>query len=268
MSYVRCQRCERPVCPDCQRPAAVGVQCVDCVREQAAGQRQARTAFGGRAGDGRPLVTQLVIGACVLVFVLQRAGGDVVTNRLAFFPVLASTEPWRFVTGAFLHDPGFLLHIVFNMIVLWQIGPILEQRLGRLRFAALYLLSAIGGSVGYLVLADPAQPSWYTQVVGASGAVFGLFGALVVINRKMGLDSRGLVTGAAAAAVLAHAPRQNRSLLQLAGLGGVLVLLVALAVLKLTTAGPAVYPQSSPHPGDRLTPVSFSASAWPSRTRP
>ena len=295
VSYVRCQRCERPVCPDCQRPASVGVQCVDCVREQATGQRQARTAFGGRAGTGRPLVTQLIIGACVLVFVLQRAGGDVVTGRLAFFPVLASTEPWRFITGAFLHDPGFLLHIVFNMIVLWQIGPILEQRLGRARFAALYLLSAVGGSVGYLVLADPAKPSWYTQVVGASGAVFGLFGALVVINRKMGLDSRsligvvavnaaigfvpglniawqahlgGLVTGAVAAAVLAHAPRENRSLIQLAGLGGVLVVLVALAVLKLTTAGPAVYPQSSPHPGDRLTPVSFSASGWPSRTRP
>jgi membrane associated rhomboid family serine protease len=281
VSYVRCQRCERPVCPACQRPAAVGVQCLDCVREQAAGQRQARTTFGGRPTDGRPVVTLGIIGACIVVFVLQLALGERFTSALAFYPALAQDEPWRFVTGAFLHSPGFLLHIAFNLIILWQIGPVLEQQLARLRFLALYLLSAIGGSVGYLLLADPAQGSWYTQVVGASGAVFGLFGALVVVNRRLGVDSRGiigliavnavigfvpglniawqahlggLVTGAVAAAVLVHAPRARRPLVQGLGLVAVLLLLVVLSTTKLATS-PTLYPQGSAHPGDRVTRV-------------
>ena len=72
-SYVRCQRCGRPTCPECQRPAAVGVQCVDCVREGAKSVRQGRTVFGGAATDGRPLVTMTIIGICVAVFLLQMA---------------------------------------------------------------------------------------------------------------------------------------------------------------------------------------------------
>lgn len=265
VSYVRCQRCDRPTCPACQRQAAVGFQCVDCVREQAAATPVARTAFGGRLGDtGRPLVTLSIIGLCVVAYLLQLSPALEITQRFAFSPVLAESEPWRFVTSAFLHQTGFLPHILFNMFILYQIGPFLEQQLGRARFLALYLVCAVGGSVGYLVLADPTSlQSWYTAVVGASGAVFGLFGALVIVNRTLGLDSRGilvlvginavigfvpglniawqahlggLLTGVLAAVVIVYAPRARRSLLQSTGLAGVLLLLVAATLAKLATA--------------------------------
>src|SRR5512141_149077 len=104
VSYVRCQRCERPVCPACQRPAAVGVQCVDCVKEGASTVRTARTVFGGRAGDARPLVTQLIIALCVFVYVLQWTS-DRVTVELMFLPFEALAQPYRFLTSAFLHSP-------------------------------------------------------------------------------------------------------------------------------------------------------------------
>lgn len=261
VSYVRCQRCDRPTCPACQRQAAVGFQCVDCVREQAAATPVARTALGGPlGGDGRPVVTLSIIGLCVVAFVLQLSPGLGVTQRLAFAPFYAESQPWRFVTSAFLHQTGFLPHILFNMLVLYQIGPFLELQLGRLRFLALYLLCAVGGSVGYLLLADPAGAAWITAVVGASGAVFGLFGALLVVNRRLGLDSRGilvlvginavigfvpglniawqahlggLVTGVLAAAVIVYAPRARRALLQSTGMVGILLLLVAASLTKL-----------------------------------
>lgn len=260
-SYVRCQRCERPVCPQCQRQAAVGVQCVDCVSEGSRTVRQARTTFGGRLGDGRPRVTFTLIGVCAVVFVLQLSA-PVVTPTFSFVPALAGVEPWRFLTSAFLHSPSLVLHIAFNMYALWLLGSYLEHLLGRSRFAALYLVSALGGSVGYLVLADPTDPrSWFSQAVGASGAVFGLFGALVVVNRKLGRQLGqivvligingvlgfvvpgiaweahlgGLVTGAAVAAVMAYAPRGRRTEVQVTGTAAVAVLLVALAALKLAT---------------------------------
>ncbi|HZI97933.1 MAG TPA: rhomboid family intramembrane serine protease [Actinomycetales bacterium] len=259
-SYVRCQRCERPTCAECQRDAAVGIQCVDCVRESAQGVREARTAFGGRVGDGRPLVTYTVIGACVVTFVLQLAS-PAVTSALAFAPALAESEPWRFVTSAFLHSTGLFFHILLNMYALWLIGPYLESLFGRARFAAFYLTSAIGGSVGFLLLAEPVnQFGQLTSTVGASGAVFGLFGALVIVQRKLGRDLGqilvligintvlgfvipniawqahlgGLVTGVAVAAALAYAPRERRTAVQTGGLALVVVLLLAAAVLGLS----------------------------------
>ena len=294
------------MCPACQRPAAVGVQCVDCVREQAANFPTARTTFGGRVGDGRPLVTLAIIAVSVVAFLLQSVPGLGFTQRFAFAPVLAQSQPWRFITSAFLHDTGFVLHIAFNMYLLWMVGPMLERQLGRGRFLALYLLSAVGGSVGYLALADPTDlQSWGGGVVGASGAVFGLFGALLLVNRRLGLENRGLVaffainavigfipglniawqahlgglvTGALVGAVLVHAPRSRRSLVQGVGLAGLVLLLLSVALIKLATVPELVYPQSSAQPGDQLTRVSFdlprttdegvSASGWPSRNRP
>lgn len=261
-SYVRCQRCERPVCPQCQREAPVGVQCVDCVAEQARTAPRARTTFGGRVAGGRPVVTLSVIAICVVAWVLQRVPGLDITERFAFAPVVAEAEPYRFLTAAFLHSPNLILHILFNMYALWLLGPYLEDLLGRARFAVLYLVSALGGSVGYLLLADPRGASWFTATVGASGAVFGLFGAVVVVNRRLGRQLGqivaliaingvigfvvpgiawqahlgGLLTGAATAAVLAYAPRGRRDVVQVAGVGGVLVLLVVLSAAKLATA--------------------------------
>lgn len=256
-SYVRCQRCGRPACPECQRDAAVGIQCVDCVREGARSVREARTTFGGRVGDGRPLVTYTVIGACVVTYLLQLAS-PAVTNALAFAPALAESEPWRFVTSAFLHSTGLFFHILLNMYALWLIGPYLESLFGRARFAAFYVIAAFGGSVGFLLLAEPVnQFGQLTSTVGASGAVFGLFGALVVVQRKLGREMGqilvligingvlgfvipniawqahlgGLVTGVAVAAVLAYAPRERRTTVQVTGIVLLAVLLAAAAVL-------------------------------------
>jgi membrane associated rhomboid family serine protease len=267
-SYVRCQRCERPVCPDCQRPAAVGIQCVDCVRQQAKTVRTARTVFGGRVVTGPPLVTQSIIGLCVAVFAVQWFGGANVTNDLSFFPPEALAQPYRFITSAFLHSPTFIFHILMNMYALWILGPYLERLLGRARFTALYLLSAIGGSVGYFVIVPASLApgsAWLSGAIGASGAIFGLFSALVIVNRRLGRDIGGvvgvivinavlgflpglniawqahvggLITGVLVTAALsappASAPPSRRLGLQLAGLAGIALLLVASVVVKTT----------------------------------
>jgi len=268
VSYVRCQRCNQPTCPECQRPAAVGIQCVDCVREGQKTMRMPRTQFGATVTPGgRPVVTLAIVVICAVVWLLQQVSPQV-TRDLAFVPVLGSTEPWRFLTAAFAHSPGQVLHILFNMYALWQIGQYLEPMLGRIRFAILYLVSAFGGSVGYLLLASPPplpltqtgidHSSWVVSMVGASGAVFGLFGALLVLNRHLGRSSGpmfgvlainavlgfvvpgiawqahlgGLLTGAALAGVITLTAPQNRRRLQLPALVTVTVLLAIAAVAK------------------------------------
>ncbi|WP_238335670.1 rhomboid family intramembrane serine protease [Serinicoccus kebangsaanensis] len=183
-SYIRCQRCDRPTCPDCQRPAAVGVQCVDCVREGSRTAPVARTRFGAPAQSGRPVVTWTLLGICVAVYVGQLAN-PAVTRELAFFGVLAGVEPWRLLTTAFVHSPQSLLHIAFNMYILFAFGPMLEESLGRAKFAVTYLLCAIGGSVGVLLLSVP-NPGWGQPVVGASGAIFGLLFLFVVLALRQG----------------------------------------------------------------------------------
>ena len=153
-SYVRCQRCMRPTCPECQRPAAVGIQCVDCVAEGAKTVRQARTVFGGTVTDGRPVATMTIIGICLVVFVGQYVVPGL-QGQVSFVPALGQSEPWRFLTSAFAH--GGITHIAFNMYALWVMGSYLEPMLGRARFVAIYLLSALGGSVMYLLLSTPAD---------------------------------------------------------------------------------------------------------------
>ncbi|MDQ1483918.1 MAG: hypothetical protein QOF35_1994, partial [Actinomycetota bacterium] len=268
VSYVRCQRCGRPTCPECQRPAPVGTQCVDCVREGQKSMRTPRTQFGGRvASDGRPVVTMSIIGICVVVWLLQQVSPQL-SSEVAFRPALGANEPWRFLTAAFAHAPHQPLHILFNMYALWVLGQYLEPLLGRVRFAALYLVSALGGSVGYLLLATPPPlpltqagvdgSNWLTSMVGASGAVFGLFGALIVLNRHLGRSSGpmfgvlainavlgfvvpgvawqahlgGLVTGLALAAVITATASQTRRRLQLPALVAVLVVLAVAASAK------------------------------------
>ena len=260
-SYVSCQRCGRPACPECQRAAAVGFQCVDCVNETKRTTPAVRTVYGGAVTEGKPLVTFGIIALCAVLYVLQwLIPGDEVYQNLAFATVYATPEygvfePWRMLTSAFLHSQGFILHIVLNMYMLWMFGQALEPLLGRIRFLAVYILSAIGGSVGYLLLTPgyvPGQP--LTGVVGASGAIFGLFGAMLVVQRHRGGDTRqlwvliaingvigfmvpqiawqahlgGLVTGALCAAAIAYIPRGPRQhFLQFAGLAAVLALLAA-----------------------------------------
>lgn len=260
VSYVRCQRCGRPTCPECQRPASVGIQCVDCVREAQSRSRAPRTVAGARVRGGDPVVTYGIIGITVASFLLQMLLGSSYEQWGYFVPVLGATEPWRFLTTALLHVG--IWHIVLNMYALYLVGPTLENVLGRARFTTLYVLSAIGGSVAVLLLADPAGPSWRTAVAGASGAVFGLFGALALTMRRMKRsDSQiliiialnvvlgfvipgvswqghigGLITGSALAAVYLYAPRKQPTLWAVLASVAMAALLVVLSVAKYSGA--------------------------------
>jgi membrane associated rhomboid family serine protease len=230
-TYVRCNRCQRYICPDCMRSAAVGHQCVDCVREGSASVPEPRTQFGAKMrGGSAPIVTWTLIAVNVAMFIVQMAAGDV-ERQLTLWPVgVAAGEYYRLATSAFLHAD--VMHILFNMWALYVIGPQLEAWLGRLRFGLLYAMSALGGSVLVYLLSPVNVPT-----LGASGAIFGLFGATFVVARRLNLDVRwviglivvnlvitfvvpsiswqghvgGLVTGALIGAALAYAPRGHRN---------------------------------------------------------
>lgn len=192
VSYVRCQRCGRPVCPECQVPAAVGVHCVDCVRTAARTAPQARTAFGAPLRRGAPVVTYTLIGLNVVAYLLELVNGRAWTLSYALLPATAADQPWTFLTSAFLHSS--VLHIAFNMYALLILGQYLETALGRARFLTTYLASALGGGVGVVLLTDPTSQAWaFAPVLGASGAVFGLFGAILPVLRRLGRSGGGIV---------------------------------------------------------------------------
>lgn len=257
VSYVRCQRCGRPTCPECAVPAAVGVQCVDCVREAQRAAPVGRTVLGAPVRTGRPVVTLTIIALCAISYLLQMVVGQPEWIRQwAFAPFIGESEPWRFVTGALLH--ANTLHILMNMYALWIVGPYLERLLGRWRYTALFLLSAIGGNVAVLLFADPSSRPWVTATVGASGAVFGLFGAVMLTLRKTGQDPRGmlviiglnfvigfvvpsiswqghlggLITGTVLGAAYVFAPPEHRRVVGVGATALVAVVLVVLAVAR------------------------------------
>ncbi|EPD57675.1 rhomboid family intramembrane serine protease [Streptomyces sp. HGB0020] len=281
-SHVRCTRCDRYICPDCMREAAVGHQCVECVKEGARSVRQARTAFGGRI-TGVPLVTYVLIGLNVLAYLGELVRSSVVDRFemlgrglvgpdgghyvwQADYPPgyhpegVVDGEWYRLLTGAFLHLPIAegtfgILHIVMNMVSLWNIGRAVEFQLGRIRYVALYLLSALGGSVLVLLIAPD------TPTLGASGAIFGLGAAYYVMARRLGADMRsvnrfmaglllwllisagltswqghlgGLLAGGAVTLAYAYAPRdRRRNLVQAGTCVAVLALLVILSLAKV-----------------------------------
>jgi membrane associated rhomboid family serine protease len=256
------------------RSASVGQQCVDCVGQAAASTRQARTAFGGRPAAGA-VVTWTLVAINVAVFLVTWARPGLVTHleMLGYAPGspphgVAAHEWYRLITSAFV-TPGTglnglaFLDILFNMWALIFVGPALEGLLGRLRFLSVYLLSALGGAVMYYYLASsPAIPA-----AGASGAIYGLFGAWFVVARKLRADTRGIVmliainlalsffwrsaiawqdhiggllTGALLTAAYAYAPGKHRALLQmLATIAVVAVLALAVAIRtgQLTPGG-------------------------------
>jgi membrane associated rhomboid family serine protease len=187
-SYIVCQRCGRTICPECQTQAPVGVICPECMREQRASAPRTKPAAWTRmrsaADRGAPVVTYSLIGITAVVYLLQWVPGLGVTNALFFSPVFMTEvipEPWRAITSVFLHSTSLIFHILLNMYTLWIFGRLLEPMLGRIRFLALYLISGLAGSIGVVVFAAPNA-----QVLGASGAIFGLMGAFVVIQRRLG----------------------------------------------------------------------------------
>ncbi|NDZ73424.1 rhomboid family intramembrane serine protease [Streptomyces sp. SID10362] len=285
--HVRCTRCERYICPDCMREAPVGHQCPECVKEGARSVRQARTLVGGRI-SATPVVTYVLFALNVLAYLAELVrpglvdrfamvgsrlvgpdgtplpGGDGLFLSSGPLRVegVAGGEWERMLTSAFLHQSPFegtfgLVHITLNMVVLWQLGQVVELMLGRVRFAVLYLLSALGGSVLELVLTDPAQAS-----IGASGAIFGVGAAYYVLHRRLGAERGrvnrfmaglllwlvvsawftswqghlgGLLVGGALALAYAYAPRDGRRVAVQAGAGaGLVVLLAVTAAVKVS----------------------------------
>jgi membrane associated rhomboid family serine protease len=166
---VKCRRCERPICPDCMISAPVGFQCRECVK----GAPAVRTMRSLRTD---PYVTMALIAINAVVFL---ARVDQVDIGL-FGPAVADGDWYRVVTSGFLHYD--ILHIGFNMVLLWWLGSMLEPALGRVRFAVLYLGALLAGSLGVLLL-DPRALTG-----GASGAVFGLMGAAFLFQRQRGID--------------------------------------------------------------------------------
>ncbi|RKN38049.1 rhomboid family intramembrane serine protease [Streptomyces hoynatensis] len=262
---IGCARCGRPICPSCMIAAAVGHQCPECVHgaqaARAARATRPRTLAGGAVTANPRLVTSVLLGINLAVFLAVLAGGDQVVTDYGMVGYatdgwpphwigVADGEWYRLLTSAFLHQAVW--HIAFNMMGLWFIGPPLEAALGRARFLALYLISALAGSTLSYLLAEQNQLS-----LGASGAIFGLFGATAVLTRRLRYDMRpiavllainllitftwshiawqahigGLVAGVVVTAGMVHAPRRRQALVQVATCVGVLaVLAVACAI--------------------------------------
>jgi membrane associated rhomboid family serine protease len=210
-TYVTCQRCGRPICPECQIQAPVGVQCPECVREGRAaaqgGPNPLRRVARVLRPSGVPIVTYALIGVCVVIFGLQFLTGQKLTDAWVMDPSMARSEPWRLITSGFLHSPAFLIpiHLLFNMYALFAFGPVLESFLGRARYLVLYLVALLGGSVAEVVnyqlivatngAITVATDGFITasQSLGASGAIFGLMGALLAGRKAMGIHLRQLL---------------------------------------------------------------------------
>jgi membrane associated rhomboid family serine protease len=258
-TYVSCSRCGKPACPDCLRDASVGQHCVDCIKEGNQNVRSGRSTFGGRIPGGA-VVTWALIGINVVCYVAELISVRVADNGALFGIAVAAGQWYRLFTNAFLHEPGLSgfgpAHIIFNMWALAVVGPALEQVLGRVRFLAVYLGSALAGSVAFYVVASPVA-----SALGASGAVFGLFGAWFVVARRARADSRqvlmlvginlvisfviphiawqahvgGLIAGAALTAAFVYAPRdkaQVRTLVQVGAAALLAAILVVAVVLR------------------------------------
>lgn len=203
-SFVLCQRCMRTICPECQTQAAVGVICPECMKAERGSrtpaQKRAQRQWSGRprargsltaVQSGRPMMTYGIIAVTAFVGLLQLIPGFDVTGLLLFhvgylFPDLSGLpfQPWRLITAVLVHSG--IWHIGLNMLALWMIGRSLEPMLGRWRFLALYVLGGLGGSVAVALISPQ------TATVGASGAVFSLFGALLVIGLHLGANMTGL----------------------------------------------------------------------------
>jgi membrane associated rhomboid family serine protease len=238
---------------------------VECIKEGGRTVRQPLGVFGGRAVSGA-VVTWALVGVNVAFYLAEWIYPKII-DYLAMVgripdPVLhqvigvSQGEYYRLLTSAFLHEQGFNgfgpAHIIFNMWALIIVGPPLERLLGRVRYLAVYLLSALGGAVFFYLTAAPAEVA-----VGASGAIFGLFGAWLVVSRRLKVDVRaivflialnlalpivvggiawqahvgGLITGGLITAAYAYAPRSNRALVQI---GATVVVVAALVIAVLT----------------------------------
>ncbi|MDX8049435.1 rhomboid family intramembrane serine protease [Lentzea sp. BCCO 10_0798] len=256
---LRCSRCDRPACPDCLRDASVGMQCVDCVNEGARTVRQARTSAGAVVSNGRPIITQVMIALNVLAYVVTvvQSGSPMNNSRAGLFTatsmipeLTANGEWWRILTSGFMHFG--LLHLALNMAALFVVGPVVEQELGKLRYSAVYFLSLLGGSAAAFFFGTVCQ-----QLAGASGAVFGLMGALLIVFKRQKRDIStilvvvginlvsnlftnasllghlgGFVIGGLLTLAMVKAPAKNRNAYQIGAVAAAALLLGVMFVLR------------------------------------
>ncbi|WP_243790668.1 rhomboid family intramembrane serine protease [Saccharopolyspora gloriosae] len=257
---LRCTRCERPACPECLREASVGYHCVDCLAQSRRGGREAVTVAGAKL-SGKPIVVPVLIVLNVLAYAVTAIQAGSFQNyndsaqlfhQFSLWPVGVAGGQWvRLIVSGFLHFGP--IHLLMNMVALWVIGRDLETVLGRLRFTSVYLLSLLGGSTA-VFLFDGID----TSVAGASGAVYGLMGGIAVAALRLKVSLRpvlivialnivlsvsipgisllghlgGIVLGAAATAAMVYAPRERRNQLQAGALGGLLVVLLVLLIVR------------------------------------
>ncbi|MGH2837278.1 MAG: rhomboid family intramembrane serine protease, partial [Thermoleophilaceae bacterium] len=182
---VSCSNCGRPICPECMTSTSVGMRCPEC-----GGQRtKVRTAASVRGDE--PMVTYVLLGIIVLIQLGAMASGanatgssfggsELINDGAVSRPAVADGEIWRLLTAGFLH--AGLVHLLFNAFALYVLGTLLEPAIGHLRFAIIYFVSLFAGSFGALLV----EPDALT--VGASGAIFGLMGAAVVVMRNRGIN--------------------------------------------------------------------------------
>lgn len=194
---VSCSNCGRPICHECMIPAPVGFRCPECVREQnvqgsrakvvTRGQIRSRWGAAGGVKSGGAPVTKVLIGINVALFVAELLFGAVgamgggstgmLVDMGALVPayVAVKHEYWRLFTAMFLH--GSLLHIAFNMYALYIGGSYLEMIAGKGKYLAIYLVAGVAGNVAVYLLAAPISVT-----IGASTAIFGIFGALFIYS--------------------------------------------------------------------------------------
>ncbi|WLP88483.1 rhomboid family intramembrane serine protease [Gordonia sp. NB41Y] len=275
-----CTRCGRPACPECLRPAAVGAHCVDCLRTEGSHQQVrtphfsdqgVRPVVGAPLTVRRPIATYSLIGINVAVFlwtVIAAGSFDVqISTPILYGEIVRGNvvlgEYYRLFTAGFLHYS--VLHLAVNMISLYILGRDLEVALGIGRYLMVYVISLFGGSAA-VMLAQANEG----RSAGASGAIFGLMGAMlivvlrlrvspapvitiIVINLVMSFTISGislpahvggLLFGAAATAAVIYGPRllpaaqrtqRNANIVGWSGLGVLLLVAIAISVLVAVT---------------------------------
>lgn len=235
------------------------MQCVDCVNEGARSVRRPRTLAGAEISNGRPIITQVMIALNVLAYVVTvvQSGSPMNNSRAGVFTatsmipeLTANGEWWRILTSGFMHFG--LIHLVLNMAALFVVGPVIEQELGKLRYSAVYFLSLLGGSAAAFYFGTVCQ-----QLAGASGAVFGLMGALLIVFKRQKRDIStivvivginlvsnlftnasllghlgGFVIGGLLTLAMVKAPQQNRNAYQIGAVVAAALLLGVMFVLR------------------------------------
>jgi membrane associated rhomboid family serine protease len=195
-TLLSCSNCERPICTSCMTQAAVGVRCPECAGGRSAPQAPAAARRIGIGTPGTAVATGTLVALNVVVYLVEMAqgvglrgvgGSGLVRDGAVYGPAVADGEWYRLVTGGFLH--ASLIHVAFNMYLLWILGGALERYAGAPRLLAIYFSGLLWGSAGALVLSPDSL------TVGASGAVFGLMAALYLLERQRGVALLGSTVG-------------------------------------------------------------------------